>query len=773
MRRIGFGIVMALLLVGSSFAQGQVASVLGVNPVTFQVDMSIQKQLNKFSPTTQIVVIRGNFINEADPTLEDWKGNIFELSPSQGNPDVYTLVVNLPDNVVGTEFEFKYVIDEVTARGDKTTQGGNWESIDNRKFTLQAGGQVLDKVFFNNQSQVGVETFVTFKVKMNVMKEVGFFDPTAQTVHVRGSFNGWGDGSDLADPDGDLTYEGRFNVGSTSPIKYKFVVKKGTAVTWEDNIGDRVLNLVGTEMVLNPVEWTDGVQFRVNMSAPINTGLFNPATQFVSIAGGFNDWLGTALGISNGDSATARKYELKDPDGDKVYVANIEVGKATNKFKFTINNNSNGKIATWEGHADRSIDLKTATLAKPTNVELPWDGDPGVAVTGTVLFQVDISPLRDNGIFNEAEGDTLQVRGEFNGWSDADPATSIMRQSFLNPNIYDLPITLLKVPGSKLAYKFYIKFNFKRALWAGIANPNPDWGYEEPGSTGGGNRTFVFSGEPQQVLDPVPYKDIYDFIPAGVEVTYNFVADMRCYLRDPANLADKNTDTLRAHVQDIVWHIFNGTRQYQDANNLKGVTPFNFTDTDGDSVYTLALKTKGLNQNWVQYKLRWEGIEESAPGFEYGRRRVRYVRRDASGNFLPSYQMGVDYFSTTTDPLPIETPTSGVINDDAPCTITSVLERIGDKIPNTYSLGQNYPNPFNPTTTFEYSVPKSGHVSITLYNALGQKVADLVDEVQQAGTYKVTVDLGDLSRSSLATGVYIYKMKVGNFQTSRRMMFMK
>jgi hypothetical protein len=607
----------------------------------------------------------------------------------------------------------------------------------------------------------------TFKVNMKVMKEAGFFDPAKHTMHVRGGFNSWGDGSDLADTDGDLIYEGKFDVGTTSPIKYKFVVKEGSNVAaWEDHIGDRELPLTGSSQVLKVVEWTNGVQFRVNMGA-VPTNVFNPATQFVSIMGGFNNW-------AAGDSAVARKHELKDPDGDKIYVGLIEVGSLANKFKFTIHNNSDGKVATWEGHADRSINLATSTLAKPVNIELPWDGDPGVAVTGTVLFQVDISPLRDNGVFNETEGDQLQLRGEFNGWSDSDPATSVMRQSFLNPNYYELPITLTKVPGTKQNYKFYIKFNFSRPIWAGVTNPVADWGYEEPGSTGGGNRVFEFDGQAQKILDPVPYKDVYNFIPAGKEVTYNFIADMRCYLRNSANNgANKATDTLRAHIQDIVWHIFNGTRDYQDANRLRGVTPFNFTDTDGDSIYTLSLTTKGLNQNWVQYKLRWQGVEEDAPGFEYGRRRVRYVRPDAQGNYAASYKMGVDYFSTVNEPLPIETPTSGVIQDNAPCTVSAVtaVEQTETGVPNEYFLGQNYPNPFNPATTIAYAVRKAGQVKIVLYNNLGQKVLDLVDQVQPAGTYKLTVDFSEFHRT--ASGVYFYQIIAGDFKATRRLLFVK
>jgi len=608
----------------------------------------------------------------------------------------------------------------------------------------------------------------TFKVNLKVMQQAGFFNPATQTVHVRGGFNSWGDGSPMFDADGDFIYEGKFEAGTTSPVGYKFVVKEGSSVNWEDHIGDRQLVLTGSEQVLDPVEWTNGIRFKVNMAAPLNTGLFNPTTQFVSIMGGFNAW-------AAGDSLTARKYELKDGNADQIYDAVVSVGDFGNKFKFTIHNNSDGKVATWEGHADRSIDLTTSTLARPENIELPWDGDPGVAVTGTVLFQVNIAPLRDSGIFDETEGDTLQLRGEFNNWSDANPELSIMQQSPIDGNLYEIAIPITKVPGAVLNYKFYVKFNFNRALWAGITGV-PDWGYEEPGSTGGGNRQFEFTGVPQQSLDPVPYKDVFNYIPDGTTVNYHFVADMRCYLRDAANNgADPATDTLRLHIQDVVWHIFDdGTTKFQDAINLVGVTPFNFSDANGDSIYTLTLPVAGVNQNWMQYKLRWAGTEESGPGFEFGRRRVRYARPDAQGNYATDYQMGVDYFSTTTDPLPIETEDSGPIDDEAPCSVTPVsVEQTDPNAPETYALSNNYPNPFNPSTTFEYSLRKNGRVTITLYNALGQKIADLVNEDQAAGKYKVNVDLSSLSRTSLATGVYFYQIKAGDFTATRRMMFLK
>ena len=610
----------------------------------------------------------------------------------------------------------------------------------------------------------------TFKVNMKVMKEAGLFDPTKQTMHVRGSFNGWGDGSNLSDANGDLIYEGKFDVGTTSPVKYKFVVKEGSNVTWEDNLSaDRELPLTGNPQTLNAVEWTDGVKFSVDMSAPIAQSRFSPATQFVSIAGGFNDWLGTGIGVSNGDSATARKFQLK-LDKDNIYVANIPVGALTNKFKFTINNSSNGKIATWEGHSDRSINLTGSTLARPVNVALPWDGDPGVAVTGTLLFQVDITPLKSLGIFNETEGDTLQLRGAFNDWNDAIPARSIMRQSLLNPNVYDLPITETRVPGFKMEYKFFIKFNRNRAIWGG---KDPIAGWEEPGSTGGGNRTVTFPGAGNTPLPVQTFNDIFTVVPKDTSITMKFVADMRCFLRNPPQPVSKANDTLRLEIQDDTWHFFNNTLNFNNATKLVGKTPFDFTDANNDSIYELSVTTKGPIQNWVQYHLNWQGLTEKAPGFSLGRRRVRYARPNAQGVFRnkSTFQFGRDYFSTVENPLLIESPNGPTLNDTPPCqNLTSVAQtRAG--VPDNYALSQNYPNPFNPSTTIEYALRQNGRVSISLYNSLGQKVADLLNEVQAAGSYKLNVDMSQLKLAT--SGIYFYQISAGDFKATRRMLYVK
>ncbi len=90
------------------------------------------------------------------------------------------------------------------------------------------------------------------------------------------------------------------------------------------------------------------------------------------------------------------------------------------------------------------------------------------------------------------------------------------------------------------------------------------------------------------------------------------------------------------------------------------------------------------------------------------------------------------------------------------------------KIPTEFALEQNYPNPFNPVTTINFQVPQSGHVTLTVYNLLGQKVATLTDKYLAPGSYKVRFD-----GSRLTSGVYVYVLRSGNVVLSKKMTLLK
>lgn len=79
-----------------------------------------------------------------------------------------------------------------------------------------------------------------------------------------------------------------------------------------------------------------------------------------------------------------------------------------------------------------------------------------------------------------------------------------------------------------------------------------------------------------------------------------------------------------------------------------------------------------------------------------------------------------------------------------------------------------YPNPFNPSTTIKYQIPEDGIVSIKIYDVLGKEIATLVNEEKEAGNYEVS-----FNGSDLASGIYIYRIQVNDFVSSKKMMLLK
>lgn len=99
-------------------------------------------------------------------------------------------------------------------------------------------------------------------------------------------------------------------------------------------------------------------------------------------------------------------------------------------------------------------------------------------------------------------------------------------------------------------------------------------------------------------------------------------------------------------------------------------------------------------------------------------------------------------------------------------TVTSVNDSKSQPI--EFTLNQNYPNPFNPSTAINYSIPKSGFVTLKIYDMLGNEVAVLVNGEKQAGTYDITFNSGNLS-----SGVYFYRITAGEFSVTKKMIVLK
>jgi hypothetical protein len=99
---------------------------------------------------------------------------------------------------------------------------------------------------------------------------------------------------------------------------------------------------------------------------------------------------------------------------------------------------------------------------------------------------------------------------------------------------------------------------------------------------------------------------------------------------------------------------------------------------------------------------------------------------------------------------------------------TTGVEEHQTTIPLIYELGQNYPNPFNPTTNIKFKLPVRSGVRLVLMNVLGQEVKVIAAGSYEAGSHTVTLDA-----SSLASGVYFYKLQTEKFSDAKKLVLIK
>jgi hypothetical protein len=137
---------------------------------------------------------------------------------------------------------------------------------------------------------------------------------------------------------------------------------------------------------------------------------------------------------------------------------------------------------------------------------------------------------------------------------------------------------------------------------------------------------------------------------------------------------------------------------------------------------------------------------------------------------LGPYTLQVEKEGYTTVTIPnIETSNDSITTLNVVMEPTSVeYESYTPTAPEKISLEQNYPNPFNPTTTFTYSIPTTGHVSLNIYNTLGQHVETLIDKSQPAGDYSV-----EWNAEPLSSGVYFYTLDVNGKHITKKLVLLK
>jgi len=89
-------------------------------------------------------------------------------------------------------------------------------------------------------------------------------------------------------------------------------------------------------------------------------------------------------------------------------------------------------------------------------------------------------------------------------------------------------------------------------------------------------------------------------------------------------------------------------------------------------------------------------------------------------------------------------------------------------LPSKFELSQNYPNPFNPNTVITYSLPKAGHVTLKIYNALGQEISTLVNGLVEAGNYNIK-----FNASGFSSGIYYYRLEADDLIAMKKMILLR
>ncbi len=592
---------------------------------------------------------------------------------------------------------------------------------------------------------------VTFQLDMSVKICEGTFNPATEFVTVPGDLNGWNTSTDtLTDGDGDSVYVKTINVAGTT-VTYKFFSTGGLG--WE-NDPNRTYNVPvggGTidpaffneDATCNPPGGNVNVTFQVDMAVKICEGTFNPATAVVTVPGDLNGW----------NTATDT---LTDGDGDSVYTKTKSLAEnSTVNYKFF----ATGGLG-WEGDPNRQFVVPVGGGNVPVDF---FDRDASCSQTANanILWNSDFTAYQQIGWFNPAT-DSIQVRGAFNAWGG-----TVMEFDPLTTGVYFTTVSGLFTLNDPIFHKYFIDLDeaTAEARFPGYSSDQDGVRYDHPYTVGDGNRQFVLTGGGNQATPLAYYSDIN---PQGAllnntdTVTVTMSVNMGSAVNDGIPF-DPNADTVYIIFIDRMWKGAQAANRGGLADAFADVklTP---TAAAGDTVYEGSFTVIGKAHYGIMYVYEFRSNsgstsqEGSGLGAQYGRR-VRYIQPLAPNSFPRYYTAPMDTWKKNA-PLNVETPPYNPL--------ASVAEDHTPGVPAGFKLGQNYPNPFNPATKMKYTVPERAHVSLKVYNLLGQVVSTLVDQQQSAGNYIATFEA-----NNLPTGVYFYRLEAGRFTETRKMLLLK
>ncbi|HYE57265.1 MAG TPA: T9SS type A sorting domain-containing protein, partial [Rhodothermales bacterium] len=596
----------------------------------------------------------------------------------------------------------------------------------------------------------------------------------------RGSgIGGWEDGSDHT------IAAGTGNVDLTLPPLGHFFEKDGT----RHGSGDKAYNW--RPFAAGKPD-SVAVYFRVYMATQEaeNKGYDPQANPQVGVrgdplTGGPLDWGATKVVLQRESTDRARPgYSLYS---GVAYYANALRGQTQNyKFFFGSGGWEDGNLA-----GNRQFRVPT----QDTTLQWVYFGNTRAnefapRATAAITFTTDLNPLQQIGIFDRASGDSIEVRGAFNGWDcggEGAPDDCLMRRRPIG-NLYDLQYTFVNTAiGSTQEYKYYV--NFRDDVFRQRFGRTPPQGWEENVNTGGINRNFTFSGNASNTGTEF-FQGILpgNVIPNGTTVNATFRIDMRPALTFQQQPFVPSTDSVFVRFDDPFWLFTQGVTLTADGNPPAVQRQYLLRDPDGDRIYEgtfpirgatvngIALGTYSGVQYYYQFGNATKGFyqEQGTGTSTLGRRRTRFV--GGSATTMPStYAMTVQPERIILDrsPLPFEcNPAATGQYASARTAGCLASQSVGvtrvEETASAIDLGGVFPNPARGVARFRFALPQTEYVSLKVYDTLGREVANVVDGSQAAGSYDVTFNTSDL-----AAGVYVYRLTVGGSSVARTLVVAK
>jgi hypothetical protein len=532
------------------------------------------------------------------------------------------------------------------------------------------------------------------------------------------------------------------------------------------------------------------VYFRVNVGGQVQTGDFDPATDKIGIRGNpvFFD--------NPGDwGASAFYLDSLGGFGDNLFYggfAKIQKDSAANitdpvTYKFVIE--SGAGAVTWENDPNNEFNMPKADSTTYWRFFNDVPPTSATIIDTELNFSVNVGILEGIGFFNSSI-DTVFARGTFNSWG----TNNQMNFNNDSGNYDALNIPLRGAVDSEVLYKYYIKWDQRRDEEAsefylsGITHDGSGW--EEPGVTGGADRTLILVDEASQPVQSQFYNGVEPqalMIPSNVDggaITVTFKIDMTPAVANTAQPFIPATDSVFLFVDTPFFALTNGITVPGDdggtfvTQSVEERDRVRFTDDDGDMIYELDLPLQLPTLNHIGFRIAYGepttqdgSLYVNGGGFAAGRRHYQYVQPIVAPDGddideLPDVSWPATYTMETltwqdgTD-LPWETPPD--------YSKVNVSNEIDNDVVTVYSLEQNYPNPFNPSTNIRFNLPNAANVKLTVYNVLGQQVASLINgKTMTSGSHTVEFDA-----SSLSSGMYIYRLEAGSFTSTKRMMLIK